>query len=556
VARVGSPRWLLLALAWAALLGLSLWLRLPGLADKPLHYDEGVNGWLTLRLHWWDLYRYDPTNYHGPFLHYANLVGFAWLGPSETSLRLATAVAGALVPLALLPARRFAGDAALLAAGLALAVGPGFVYFSRTSIHEIHLVAFTALWAAALARYAAAPGSGSAVLAAAAAALAFATKETALLTAGGLGAGAGLAWLAGRPAPRAAADLFGGRSRRETLRAWTLGARRAWLAGALVFASLLALFYSSFGTHPRGIVDFFAGFAPWTEYAVTGRNQSKAFGYYALRVMPATLGAWRLVAIPAAALALATRDRLGLALLGWGGATLLAYSVLPYKTPWCELEIDLPLLLLVAWAVGRAARVAADASRPRALRAAAAAAALAALAPAPRLAAESLADNLERFDDFQRPFVYYQTLDEFHEMLRDLFGVADAAPGADDAGPRVLNVDLEFPLGFYTLTRGWALERTTYLERAPTAAELDGADVVVSTHATQEAIDALVAARPERWHREKYFHRPGTYAYAWYREPLWERYQASGGRAASPWPRPARLPLPAPPVPKGGPRAA
>jgi hypothetical protein len=301
------------------------------------------------------------------------------------------------------------------------------------------------------------------------------------------------------------------------------------------------------------VVDFFTAYVPWTEYGVTGRNQSKAFGYYALRVMPATLGAWRWIALAAAALALATRDRLGLACLGWAGATLLAYSVLPYKTPWCELEIDLPLVLLVAWAVGRALRVAADAERPRALRAAVAATALAALAPAPRLAAESVADNRERSDDFRRPFVYYQTFDEFEDLLRDLFGVADAAPAADGAGPRVLNVELEFPLGFYTTTQGWEIDRTIYLARAPTAAELSGAELVVSTHVTQPAIDALVAARPERWHREKYLYRPGSFVYVWYREPLWERYQAAGGRAASPWPRPSRGPLPAPPIPAAGP---
>ena len=41
-------------------------LRLPGLDLKPLHSDEGVNGWFTLRLYWWDLYRYRPSDYHGP----------------------------------------------------------------------------------------------------------------------------------------------------------------------------------------------------------------------------------------------------------------------------------------------------------------------------------------------------------------------------------------------------------------------------------------------------------------------------------------------------------
>jgi uncharacterized protein (TIGR03663 family) len=559
-----------LALGLAAVVGLAAALRLPGLAEKPLHYDEGVNGWLTLRLYWWNLYRYDPSDYHGPLLYYANLLFFHLLGPSETALRAATALAGALLPLALLPARRFAGDAALVLAGCLLAVSPGMVYFSRTAIHEIWLVFATALWAAALARFAAAPGVRSAAAAAAAAALGFASKETALLTAGSLGAGAALAWLGGRPAvagaaaaglfggrtrrlepavgpapqPAAAvADLFGGRTRRQALAAWTLGARRAWLAGALVFLALVALLFSSFLFHPRGVADFFAAYGPWTGYGLTGRNQAKAFGYY-WRVMAATEGPWRWLALAAALFAAATRERLGLALAGWAGAAWLAYSALPYKTPWCVLEIDLPVACLVAWAGGRAAALARDARRGRAPRLAAAFALAACLAPAPWMVRQCLTDR-ERFDDFRRPYIYYQTFAGFHDMLRDLFGTAEALAG-DGGGPRVVNVELEFPLSFYTLTRGWRPERTRYLERAPTRKELLGADLVLSGDRDRAAIDALLAASGGRWHREPYSNRPGLDAYVWYPEALWERYQQSGGRATSAWPRPARRPLPAP----------
>jgi hypothetical protein len=109
-----------------------------------------------------------------------------------------------------------------------------------------------------------------------------------------------------------------------------------------------------------------------------------------------------------------------------------------------------------------------------------------------------------------------------------------------------VNVELEFPLSFYTLTRGWSLERTRYLERAPTREELLGADLVLSGDRDQAAIDALLAASGGRWHRERYPHRPGMHAYVWYPEGLWERYQQGGGRAASAWPRPAVRPLPAP----------
>jgi uncharacterized protein (TIGR03663 family) len=531
------------AFSLGALMGLGLALRLPDLALKPLHYDEGVNGWFTLQLDWWNLYRYDPTNYHGPLLYYLNLVFFRLLGPGETALRMGTALAGALLPLALLPARRFAGDAALLVAALAIAVSPGLVYFSRTAIHEIHLVLATALWATALARFAASPRVPHALLGGVCAGLAFASKETAVITTACLGAGALLAWLAGRPGAGGAPDLFAGRTRRAALLAWTLGARRAWVAGALAFAAVVVLLFSSFGSHPRGVVDLFAAYGPWTEYGVSGRNQAKPAAYF-VGVMASTVGAWRLLALPAALLALATRERLGLALAGWAGASLLVYSAIPYKTPWCVLEIDLPVLLLVAWAAGRAAQVAVDRARPAALRAGAGAALLACLAPAPLQLARTLEDNRERFDDFRRPYVYYQTFEEFHDMLRDLFGVRDAAGAAD--GLPLLSVDLEFPLSFYLLTRGWPLDRMRHVELAPGPESLAGVDVVVGSSRQQEEIEALLAAAGGSWHRERYYHRPGSYAYVWYRDPLWRRYGSAGGREASPWPRPPRRELPAP----------
>ena len=161
------------------LLALGLWLRLTDLAIAPLHQDEGLNGWLTLALHWGGRFEYLPSDNHGPFLYYAGALVFGALGPSEPSLRLAPALAGALLPLALVPARRCFPGGGWLIAGLLLAIAPGLVYFSRAAIHEIHLVLFTALWAASLARFAARPTPGWAAACGAAAAGCFVTKETA-----------------------------------------------------------------------------------------------------------------------------------------------------------------------------------------------------------------------------------------------------------------------------------------------------------------------------------------------------------------------------------------
>jgi uncharacterized protein (TIGR03663 family) len=542
-----GPRELAFAVGLLLLLGAGLWLRLCGLGDKPLHYDEGVNGRFTLELYWWNQYRYQPDDYHGPLLYYGNLLWFWLLGPGEVPLRMATAVSGALVPLALAPARRFTRDAGVLAAGLLLAVGPGLVYFSRTAIHEIHLVLFTAVWAVALARFAAAPGAGSAATAGLAAGLCFATKETALISAGCLGAGAGLAWLGGvaRDVP-GETDLFGGRSRAAALRAWTLEARRAWLVAAAVFAAVIAAFFSSFGSHGRGVADFFAAYGHWLGYGIGGRDQAHHVGYFAT-VAAATEGGARPLALAAAAWACATRQRLGLALAGWAGSALAVYSLLPYKTPWCVLQIDLPVFLLAGWGAGEAWRLARDRGRARSARAAAALAGAACLAPAPPLLAHSLADNRAHFDDASRPYVYHQTFAGFHEMLRDLFGAAEHAQARAPGGPRVVNVGLEFPLSFYTATRGWWPQRTLQLEQAPSPEQLEGVEIVLTDHTRLDAMRSAALAAGGAWHEERYFHRPGIYAFALYRRELWERYRAAGGRASSPWPRPPLRPLPAPP---------
>src|SRR5688572_20850613 len=84
------------AAVFLAALGLGAWLRFHDLDAKPLHSDEGVNGWFLMRLYnglldfgnWQMNYKYDPTNYHGPFLYFAGLLPFFALGPSNTSLRI------------------------------------------------------------------------------------------------------------------------------------------------------------------------------------------------------------------------------------------------------------------------------------------------------------------------------------------------------------------------------------------------------------------------------------------------------------------------------------
>jgi uncharacterized protein (TIGR03663 family) len=530
-------------IAFAALFALALWLRLSALDLAPLHQDEGLNGSLTLAVQRGEPFRYLPTDNHGPLFYHAGALLFRVFGVCETSLRLGPALAGALLSLALLPLRRGISRPGAFVAGLLVAIAPGFVYFSRAAIHEIYLSLFTALWAVSLARFARRPTRRGAAACGGAAAGCFVTKETALLTAASLALGALAAaaawWLAqprGERWARARAHL------REAARVAPLGVG--------VFAAVIVVFYTSFFTHAAGLRDFFAAFAEWISYGTTGRNQAKPFAYY-WELMAATQGAYRWLWLPAAGLAFWRRDPLGVGLAVWALAAFGSYSALPYKTPWCVLQIELPMLWLLGWAVGHGIAAAHAARRPAA-RAAWLLACAAALLPAPALLARSLADVRERYDDPTLPYVYYHTQRSYFALLQDLFGVADAAPDADGRGPRMLNSDAADPVRWYVEARGWAPERSRYIETPPppsariVAAEtpelpsawIAEAQIVISSLRRLPDIRSVIAASGEAWHEERYATRPDSETTLLIRQPLWDRYQAAGGRAASPWPRP------------------
>jgi uncharacterized protein (TIGR03663 family) len=535
-------------LALFVVLGLSL--RLPGLELKPLHSDEGVNGWFTLRLYWWNHYRYNPSDYHGPFLYYANLLAFWILGPGDVALRISSVISGTLLPFALLPALRHLGRVGLVVASVLLLVAPGMVYFSRTCIHEIHLVLATTLWVSCLARYAAAPSRRWAWGAALAGALAFANKETALITAGSLGAGLGLAWLAGRPMPGDDRlfdpDLFGGKERNEALSSWRRGVLPHWNVGFAVFALITVLLYTSFFTNIEGIPAFFQAYGPWFGYGVTGRNQGKSWSYFA-QVMTWTT-TWAVIPYTLAVLwAIARRHRTGLALAGWSLSAFVVYSAVPYKTPWCALEIELPIFLTIGWGARQAWLVAREQGSHPIARALAVLLLPLSLVSVPAMLSQSREVNEGRFDDDRIPYVFVQTQRGFYDLMRDATGFARALPGADGRGPRVMNVDCKNPFRWYTLTRGWDHTRTTYVYEPPKAADLEDKDLVLTTGSNVQGTSQAIGASPGEWHRESYPLRPGHKVTAWFRADAWAEYQSVGGREGSPWPVPPPEDLPAPP---------
>jgi predicted membrane-bound mannosyltransferase len=128
-------RWAVLAVAAA--------LRFVELTLKPFHHDEGVNGFFLTNLFRDGIYKYDPSNYHGPSLYYFGLLS-AWIfGLDDLAVRIVVAVFGLLTVALVFSLRRYLGTIGTLAAAAFVAVSPGLTFFSRYFIHEILLVFFT-----------------------------------------------------------------------------------------------------------------------------------------------------------------------------------------------------------------------------------------------------------------------------------------------------------------------------------------------------------------------------------------------------------------------------
>src|SRR5688572_17012755 len=120
-------------------------LRFLWLGMKPAHFDEGVNGWFVDQMTSAGYYRYDPTNFHGPFHFYVLFVAQTLLGRAEWVLRFPMSLCGVACVALTIAFRRFFDARICRIAATAMAISPGMVFYSRYAIHETWQVLFLML---------------------------------------------------------------------------------------------------------------------------------------------------------------------------------------------------------------------------------------------------------------------------------------------------------------------------------------------------------------------------------------------------------------------------
>ncbi len=576
-------------------MAVALVLRLYRLEMKPLHHDEGVNGFFFTRLFRENIYQYDPANYHGPSLYYLTLPFTGALGLETLALRLTTVVFGAATVWVVLHLRRYIGSIGALVAAMLVAVSPGAVYLSRYYIHESLFVFFTlATIVAALhfyenadetGRYDSRAGTVGAVASVAlvllalflvyyrasispqaasimklsvmialvvtvaalhvyagaravhlifafiAAALLFATKETAFISAGVVALAAILAHSFVKIKENFDDSTSGSEKHKSR---GSMGKKRAphesavhrfgdWpqftLAlgiGAGLFLFLNILLYSSFFTNARGVADSLSTFAFWT---ATGKSDfhRKEFTAY-VKWLWQEEGAILVLGAIGACFALwrARRgERFGLFAAAWAFGILVAYSLVPYKTPWLALNFIVPLAITSGYAIDALGRShTASASSPaqfstkRVL-----ALALAALAVSVGVY-QSVRLNFVFYDDERYPYVYAHTQRGVLPMIERIDELARRAGTGHDTRIAIYSPEY-WPLPWYLREYD---PRTAFHGRmaAPTGESL----LVLSA---QQARDESALIDADYQEIDSYPLRPGVTLVLYARRDLIER---------------------------------
>ncbi len=416
-------------------------LRIYHLDLKPLHHDEGVNGFFLLGLFREGIYRYNAANYHGPTLYYFGLIACSVNnlltgaeGPGTVAIRLVPALFGIGMLGLLLNLRSRLGNVGTLTATALVALSPGMVFISRDFIHEMLLVFFT-LWLVVCGlRFWETKRTRHLLLAAVAAALMISTKETAPISLAALGIGGGCA-LALTPARHKMIAAEWGSW-------WRIG-RLALAALALFFTSCLLLYSSFFSNYPQGIRDAVTTYTYW---ARTGVSQNTAPWYtYLAWLLREESPIFLLGTIGAALALIRRRNRFAIFAGTWAFALLAAYSILPYKTPWITLNMILPLCLVA----GHAAQELWDARAKLPSGAAARLAPVAVIALALAVCLyQSVQINFFHYDDGRYSYPYAQTLRGFPGLVAEVNRIANSTGSGNATGITVVTSDY-WPLPWY-----------------------------------------------------------------------------------------------------------
>lgn len=318
-------------IAWVLLVAVAFALRLYDLGDRPFHHDESQDAYFSWLFRTTGDYAYNPL-LHGPLRFYLTAAAYVLLGDTDTTARLAPALMGTIMVALPYGLRAQIGRVGAFTAGVLLAAGPTYLYFSRFAREDIYVACITLGLIVVAFRFLATPRRHQPALFGALVALSFATKETTFIT-----LFVGGTFFIGALALR--------RSREPIVRAVTSVGWVSWVWALVAFVGTFTVLFTTFLTHPGGLYDgIVTGLKYWLGQHGERRG-GEAWFFYIVVLIGDEWPALLLGAIGAAVTI--RRPTLLRVFLIWAFLCSLAvYSWAGEKFAWLVLHPLLPLLLL------------------------------------------------------------------------------------------------------------------------------------------------------------------------------------------------------------------
>ncbi len=322
----------------------ALALRLPRLRQRPMHGDEAVHAIKFGDLLEKGVYTYDPNEYHGPTLSYLTLIP-AKLASAERltdldefTLRIVPVFFGIFLVLLLLLMVDGLGPSAAIFAAVLTAVSPAMVFYSRYYIQETLLVCFTFGAIVCGYRYTQNKKIAWIILTGIFVGLMHATKETCIIAFGSMLLALSLVLLMWQR-KNSLTDAF------KTIKPLHI------ISGLVATVIISALFYSSFLSNPGGILDSFRAYTTYFDRAGGNTLHIHPWYYYlkmlaffrygdgpiwteAVIVLLAVIG---FIAVVKGTCPSSANIGLLRFIAFFTLIMTVAYSAVPYKTPWCLL---------------------------------------------------------------------------------------------------------------------------------------------------------------------------------------------------------------------------
>lgn len=204
------------------------------------------------------------------------------------------------------------------------------------------------------------------------------------------------------------------------------------VASLVVFIYVGVLFFSSFFTYPDGVKGAFEAYAVWTKTGSKDHTQNGLIAY--VKWMMQIESPLIFLSLIGTLIAFVkAKHRFAMFAGLWAYGLFLAYTIIPYKTPWLALSFTLPMCIIAGYGINELVRSKENIQRILA--------GILVLISTFILSYQTYDLNFLRYDSDRMPYIYAHTERGFLDLIAEINRYADKSGKGKDATIEIVSPD-------------------------------------------------------------------------------------------------------------------